>query len=144
MKKTLYYIGAAVLILGALYIIEQWTSPQAGFFGVGKKWYNPETDATPTANVNGTPKAYPTLKTQVMLYKGQTLYPTETEVLQKFINVFPGVQPVPVTGVFDELTENAVKQVTGKGVTNIEEFQFVWMTQKQLGDIAHKIIKGEL
>lgn len=139
MKRTYYITGIVALFLVAIYIIEKWLSPEPGFF-LGTNNNN----SNDNANTVVMPKAYNNLKNQVTLHKGtMSMYSNEIEVLQRFINVYPGVNPVPVTGVFDELTEAAVKQVTGKGVTTLQEFRYVWMVNKGLNLLADKIVKGQ-
>ncbi len=142
MKKTLILATAVVILLGAIYLIEQWTSPAPGFFGAGKKWYNPDGNIDDALTNSVPPKVYPSLRTNVLLYAGSDLHKNEVEVLQRYINLYDGANTVPVTGNYDDFTANAVERITGKPVTTLHEFRYMYMVTKGLNEQADKIVKG--
>lgn len=136
MKKTvLMVVGGVIIAFAVLYIIEK-TTGKSGFGG----WLNG--NRTEPAPAVIAPKAYPKLRNQTVLYTGIPNYTDEVEVLQRFLRAMG--QNVPVSGIYDEVTENAVKNVTTKGTTSLQEIRFSYMSTAGLKDVADKIVRGEL
>lgn len=137
MKKTvLMILGGVIIAFVALYIIERLSGNASGFGG----WLNGNrTEPGPTGIQ---PKPYPRLRNQTVLYIGITNYKDEVEVLQRFLRALG--ENIPVTGIYDEVTENAVRKITQKGTTSLQEIRFSYMSVAGLKETADKIVKGEL
>lgn len=134
MKKTaLLILGGCIIGFVVLYLIEKLNGNPSGF-----SWLNGNKTTPPTL----APKAYPRVKNHVLLYQGNNLNVEEIELLQRFINA-AGIS-VPVTGIYDDITEAAVKSITGKGTTSLEEFRYTYMQTMGLKEVSDKIVRGEL
>ena len=135
MKKSIVFIASsAVIALAALYIINLYYKKKNGTPLFSASGVND--DITPR-------KSYMHTRQEVVLHRAQNMYPDEVELLQRYINLYSGYEAVPVTGIFDAATENAVNQITGKTSTTLYEFRFKWLINKNLSNEAERIKRGE-
>jgi hypothetical protein len=137
MKKLPFYIvsGVAVAAVSALIIV--WLSRRRNPFNITKG-----PDYLPLDENSAAAQTFKGFNYNLYLSENTKNAEPEITALQHLLNAYYGTQTIPVTGIYDVLTANAVEDITGKSGISLFQFRYYYFDQLRGDQAAVKIFES--